>query len=97
MSVTYAGGRKVTVGVCRLQVLSERVDSLTRQIDDVETKSQSLQSTVDKLNIELAHSITQENSQKDQVCLCSIIVLMRRLYVNNTLLFMVFLRFIALY
>jgi hypothetical protein len=50
-------------------VLSDRVDGLTRQIDDLESKAQSLQTTIDRLNVALAHSAREESSHKDKVSL----------------------------
>ena len=49
------------------QVLSERVEALTRQIDDLECKAQSLQTTIDRLNVALAQSERDESSHKGQV------------------------------
>jgi uncharacterized coiled-coil protein SlyX len=50
-----------------VQVLSDRVDALTRQIDDLESKAQSLQTTIDRLNVALAQSVREESSHKDKV------------------------------
>jgi len=52
---------------CCWQVLSDRIDTLTRQIDDVECKAQSLQTTIDRLNIALTQSEREQTSHKDQV------------------------------
>jgi len=40
---------------------------LTRQIDDLESKALSLQTTIDRLNVALARSEREENSHKGQV------------------------------
>lgn len=50
-----------------MQVLSDRVDGLIRQIDDLECKAQSLQTTIDRLNVALAQSVREESSHKDKV------------------------------
>jgi len=55
-------------------VLSERVDELTRQIDEMECKAQSLQTTVDRLNVALEHSVRQESSHKGQVSLAAVVL-----------------------
>ena len=57
----------VLVTCPRAQVLSERVDGLTGQIDDLEMKAQSLQMTIDRLNVALAQSTREESSHKDKV------------------------------
>ena len=55
-------------------MLSERVDELTRQIDEMECKAQSLQTTVDRLNVALEHSVRQESSHKGQVSLAAVVL-----------------------
>lgn len=50
------------------QVLSERNEALGRQISDLETKSQSLQLTIDRLSMSLAKSEEEEHANKDKVC-----------------------------
>lgn len=52
---------------CCDQVLSDRVDALVRQIDDLESKAQSLQTTIDRLNLALTQSVREESSHKDKV------------------------------
>ena len=51
------------------QVLQDRVDSLQRQIQDLETKTQSLQLTIDRLSLALAKSEEEESTVKDKVLL----------------------------
>ena len=48
-------------------MLQERVDALGRQISDLETKSQSLQLTVDRLGNALARSEEEDHTNKDKV------------------------------
>ena len=49
------------------QVLQERNEALGRQISDLETKSQSLQLTIDRLSTTLAKTEEEENAHKDKV------------------------------
>lgn len=49
------------------KVLSDRVEVLNRQIQDLEAKAQSLQLTIDRLSSALAKSEEEEHSQKDKV------------------------------
>ena len=48
-------------------MLADRVEVLNRQIQDLETKAQSLQLTIDRLSSALAKSEEEEHSQKDKV------------------------------
>ena len=52
-----------------LQVSQERIESLMRQIQDLESKNTSLQLTVDRLSNALAKSEEDENQLKDKVSL----------------------------
>ncbi len=49
------------------QVLGDRVDSLQRQIQDLEAKTQSLQLTIDRLSLSLAKSEEVESETKGKV------------------------------
>jgi len=49
------------------QLLSGRAENLTRQIHELESKTHSLTTTVDKLNITLSRSEQQESAHKNQV------------------------------
>ena len=48
-------------------MLQDRVESLQRQIQDLETKTQSLQLTIDRLSLALAKSEEEESTVKDKV------------------------------
>jgi regulator of replication initiation timing len=49
------------------QVLQDRVESLTKNIQDLEGKAQSLQLTIDRLSSALARTEEEENTQKEKV------------------------------
>ena len=49
------------------QVLQDRVESLTKNIQDLEGKAQSLQLTIDRLSAALTRTEEEESSQKEKV------------------------------
>jgi len=49
------------------EALSCRVDELTRQVDDIESKNHSLTTTINRLNLSLTHTEQQESVHKHQV------------------------------
>jgi len=49
------------------QLLSSRAENLTRQIHELESKTHSLTTTIDKLNITLTRTEQQESAHKNQV------------------------------
>ena len=46
------------------QVLQDRIDGISKTVQDLEGKNQSLQLTVDRLSLSLAKSEEEESSQK---------------------------------
>ena len=50
-----------------IQVLQDRAESLTKQIQDLEGKAQSLQLTIDRLSTALTRTEEEENQQKEKV------------------------------
>ena len=50
-----------------MKVQQDRIESLTRQIQDLEGKVQSSQLTVERLTLNLAKTEATENQQKDKV------------------------------
>src|SRR6218665_616784 len=52
------------------QVQANRIETLSRQIQDLETKAQSLQTTIERLNIALSRSQEEESAHKDKVRHC---------------------------
>lgn len=51
--------------------MQERCEKLQMNIQDLEGKGQSLQTTIDRLSMALAKSEEEEHQQKDKVCTCS--------------------------
>lgn len=51
--------------------MQERCEKLQSNIQDLEGKGQSLQTTIDRLSMALAKSEEEEHQQKDKVCTCS--------------------------
>lgn len=50
-----------------IQVDADRIEYLSHQLHDLEMKSQSLQTTIERLNIALNRSQEEENVHKDKV------------------------------
>lgn len=68
------------------QVLEDRIESLTKQIQDVEGKNQSLQLTVDRLSLNLAKTESEECAQKVCTVTSSSILLVSTHYLNGIVL-----------
>mgnify|MGYP001799250666 FL=1 len=51
------------------QVLQDRIDGISKTVQDLEGKNQSLQLTVDRLSLSLAKSEEEESSQKVRLTL----------------------------
>lgn len=47
-----------------IQVLNDRIESLGRQLQEMEGRNQSLQLTVDRLSLSLAKTEEEESNQK---------------------------------
>jgi len=62
--VTLSYVHRIHAIVLRVQVLGDRIDNMTKQIQDLEGKSQSLQLTVDRLSLNLAKTEEEESSHK---------------------------------
>ena len=77
--VTGASGAGVTCSLCYrcsrsgchllsvLQVLQERVQQVSHQVQELESRAQSLQITIDRMSAALAKSEDQDCSQKNKV------------------------------